>query len=51
MFDRSFFTSRLGLSALVSVAAMITFNIMVATHHFDPASSPALATTPLVELA
>ena len=27
MYDRDFFTSKLGLAALVSIAAMVTFNV------------------------
>ena len=51
MFDRSFLTSRLGLAALASVAAMVTFNVMVATQHFDLAPQTVLVAAPLVELA
>ncbi len=51
MFDRSFLPSKLGVSALVSVAAMITFNVMVATQHLDLAPSHALVAAPFVELA
>jgi hypothetical protein len=31
MYDRRFFASRLGLSALVSIAAMVTFNVYALT--------------------
>ena len=51
MFDRRFMDSKLGLSALASIAAMITFNIMVATQHFEQAQQPILVTTHLVALA
>ncbi len=51
MFDRSFLTSKLGLAALASVAAMAIFNIMTLTHQFELASHATLVAAPLVELA
>jgi hypothetical protein len=35
MFDRHFFTSKLGLAALVSVAMMATFNVYALSHQLD----------------
>ena len=32
MYDREFFTSKLGVAALVSIAAMVTFNVFALTH-------------------
>jgi len=51
MFDREFFTSKLGVAALVSVAAMVTFNVLALTHQLAPAGETVLATAPMVELA
>ena len=31
MFDREFLTSKLGIAALVSIAAMVTFNVFALT--------------------
>jgi hypothetical protein len=35
MFDRHFFTSKLGLAALVSVAMMVTFNVYALSLQLD----------------
>ncbi|HEY6814652.1 MAG TPA: hypothetical protein VI168_03840 [Croceibacterium sp.] len=51
MFDREFFTSKLGGAALVSVAAMITFNVLALTHQLDSAGKTVVLTAPVVELA
>jgi hypothetical protein len=52
MYDREFFTSKLGLAALVSVAAMITFNVLALTHQLEMATTnAALVVAPMVELA
>ncbi len=40
MFDRQFFASKLGASALVSVAAMVAFNLYAASLQLD---APGLA--------
>ena len=50
MYDREFFTSKLGVAALVSIAAMVTFNVFALTHQLDQADSVVVATT-AVELA
>jgi hypothetical protein len=52
MYDRRFFASKVGLSALVSVAAMVTFNVYALTQQvgLQPHVVSAAA-APLVELA
>jgi len=59
MFDQRFFASKLGLSALVSVAAMVAFNLFAiaqasAQPGFDQADhfsgAPVIA-VPMVEIA
>ena len=51
MFDRDFFASKLGGAALVSVAAMITFNVLALTHQLGSAGETVVLTAPVVELA
>ena len=51
MYSREFFTSKLGVAALVSIAAMITFNAFALTHQLALADVPVAITAPLVELA
>jgi hypothetical protein len=51
MFDRDFFTSKLGLAALVSIAAMVTFNVLALTHQLDASAETAVVVAPMVELA
>lgn len=51
MFDREFFTSKLGLAALVSVAAMVTFNVFALSHQFGTTAEAVVVTAPVVELA
>ena len=50
MFDRDFFTSKLGVAALVSVAAMVTFNVLALTYQLETAES-VVVVAPMVELA
>jgi hypothetical protein len=52
MYDRRFFASKLGLAALVSVAAMVTFNVYALTQQvgMQPPVATAQAASP-VELA
>lgn len=56
MFDRRFFTSKLGIAALVSVLMMVTFNVyavssqLAASVPITDASAPAMG-LPLVVLA
>ncbi|WP_164549796.1 hypothetical protein [Altericroceibacterium xinjiangense] len=40
MYDRRFFASKLGLAALASIAAMVSFNVFALTHY--AAASPPL---------
>ena len=51
MFDRDFFTSKLGVAALVSIAAMVTFNALALTHQLDASAETAVVVAPMVELA
>ena len=51
MYDRDFFTSKLGLAALVSIAAMVTFNVYALTHQYGLNAEQVVAATPSVELA
>ena len=52
MYDRDFFTSKLGLAALVSIAAMVTFNVYTLTHQYGMTTEQqVVATSPTVELA
>ena len=52
MYDRDFFTSKLGLAALVSIAAMVTFNVFALTHQYGMTTEQVVVTaTPDVELA
>ena len=51
MYDREFFTSKLGVAALVSIAAMVTFNVLALTHQLDAASATMIVAAPMVELA
>jgi hypothetical protein len=50
MYDREFFNSKLGAAALVSIAAMVSFNAYALTQQLDqPANITAVE--PMVELA
>ena len=51
MYDRDFFSSKLGIAALVSIAAMVTFNVYALTHQYDTTSSQVVVVAPSVELA
>ena len=51
MFDREFFASKLGIAALVSIAAMVTFNVFAFTHQLEAGSGTMVVTAPVVELA
>ena len=51
MFDRDFFTSKLGIAALVSLAAMVTFNILVLTQQLGLSAETVVVAAPMVELA
>jgi hypothetical protein len=52
MYDRRFFASKVGLSALVSIAAMVTFNVYALTQQIGLGSPMVTAAAaPSVELA
>ena len=51
MFDRDFFTSKLGAAALVSVAAMVTFNVLALTQQLGNAPETVVVAGSAVELA
>lgn len=58
MFDQRFFASKLGLSALVSVAAMVAFNLFAMSHASaqpgfatDQYSNTPAIVVPMAELA
>ena len=51
MYDRVFFTSKLGLAALVSIAAMVTFNVVALAHQLDQSQETEVVSAPMVELA
>ena len=51
MYDRDFFTSKLGVAALVSIAAMVTFNVYALTHQYGMTTEQVVVATPNVELA
>ena len=51
MFDSEFFASKLGIAALVSIAAMVTFNVFALTQQVGTPTSTVVVTAPVVELA
>jgi len=51
MYDRSFFASKLGLAALVSIAAMSAFNVFALTQQIGMTPDAVIVAAPLVELA
>jgi hypothetical protein len=51
MYDRDFFTSKLGVAALVSIAAMVTFNVYALTHQYGMTTEQVVVMAPSVELA
>jgi hypothetical protein len=51
MYDREFFTSKLGVAALVSIAAMVAFNAVALTHQFDRPQETRIVSASMVELA
>ena len=51
MYDREFFTSKLGVAALVSIAAMVTFNVFALTQQLGEASETVVVAGPAVDLA
>ena len=51
MFDREFLTSKLGVAALVSIAAMVTFNVFALTQQVGTITPAVVVAGPVVELA
>jgi hypothetical protein len=51
MFDRDFFTSKLGAAALVSIAAMVTFNVLALTQQLGNTPETVVVTGAAAELA
>ncbi len=51
MYDRRFFASKLGLAALVSLAAMVAFNALVLSQQLASAPPAEFAGAAWVELA
>ena len=51
MYDRRFFASKLGASALVSIAAMVTFNVYALTQQMGASPVMTAAAAAQVELA
>ncbi|MDF1835524.1 MAG: hypothetical protein P1U62_11680 [Alteraurantiacibacter sp. bin_em_oilr2.035] len=51
MFDRSFFSSKVGHAALVSIAAMIAFTIFAQMQHGAASGDMLLSANTVVELA
>ena len=51
MYDRDFFTSKLGVAALVSIAAMVSFNVFALTHQLGTTADAVVVSAPVVELA
>ena len=51
MYDRRFFASKLGLAALVSIAAMTAVNVFALTQQLGLTADTVLVVAPLVELA
>lgn len=51
MYDRRFFASKLGLAALVSIAAMTAVNVFALTQQIGLTADTVLVVGPLVELA
>ena len=51
MYDCEFFTSKLGVAALVSIAAMVTFNVFALTHQLSTTTESVVVAGPTVELA
>jgi hypothetical protein len=51
MYDRRFFSTRLGKAAAIAMAAMVAFNIFALTHQLGAAPTPFVASVHMVELA
>jgi hypothetical protein len=51
MFDQRFASSKLGLAALASIAAMVAFNIFALSHQMGASGDILMVAAPMVELA
>jgi hypothetical protein len=51
MYDREFFATKLGVAALVSVAAMVTFNVYALSQQYGVTTEQLVVAAPLAELA
>ena len=51
MYGQRFFASKVGLSALVSIAAMVAFNLFALSQQAGAVPGLLLSTAPLVALA
>ena len=51
MFDQRFFASRLGLSALVSVAAMVAFNLFAISQASGAVPEPFSTAAPVIAVS
>ncbi len=51
MFDQRFLFSKTGIAALISVAAMVAFNLFAFTQQASASPELMLVVSPLVELA
>ena len=51
MFDRAFLTSKLGIAALVSVAAMVTFNVFALSYQVSTTAERVVVAGPALDLA
>jgi hypothetical protein len=51
MYDRRFFSSRLGKAAMISIAAMLAFNLLTLSQQLRAAPAPMALASQTVELA
>lgn len=51
MYDREFFTSKLGIAALVSIGVMVTFNLFALTQQTEIAAQAVVVTAQIATLA
>jgi len=51
MYDRRFFRSKLGQAAMISIAAMVAFNVIALSQQFEAAPVPYALASQSVELA
>ena len=51
MFDRAFLTSKLGIAALVSVTAMVAFNVFALTYQVGSTTQMVVVARPAVDVA